>query len=326
MNEPNELEGRLRRAMHSEADATSTSPDALVRIRARTAPKSRAAVGWLRPAAAASALAFTLVAGTLAGVKIAGSGGGAEDNLAEPPSVIFNPAASGGPSSEGDEPDGEAPAAARGPDYLPGFDPSRTIAPSPGASAAAILGMGGDPERTHNVPEDTGGSYVGILGPDSGATVVGRTVELSGIARVFEANVVIEVSQNGSVVKRDFATASSGAPELGNWTKVLALEPGNYRIDAFEESMEGNGTRLASDTIWITVAAEPQGATGDDAEPGAPVAEPVAGPVAEPVAQPEPDPDPDPEQGSSPDGEGDAQTGAGSDVQGGPVADATVTG
>jgi hypothetical protein len=300
MNPPeDELETRLRRAMHTEADATRVSPDALVRIRGRVAPpkRSRTAGAWLRPAAAASGIAFTLVAGTLAGMKISGGEGG--DTLAEqPPSVLFNPAATS--AAEPGDAEQPAPKATRPPDYLPGFNPARTATPAPGMGGSpAIDAAMSELERTHKIPEDTGGPYVAITAPDSGLTV-GRTFELSGLARTHEANVVIEVSQNGRVVKRDFTTASIGAPEKGTWTKVLALAPGAYRIDAFEESMEGNGKRLASDTIWLTVADDPQGATKGDSENAEPPpaddepAEdvPAGAPAGEPVASPAPSPDP----------------------------------
>lgn len=267
MNSPDELETRLSRAMHSEADATTVSPDALVRIRGRIAPqRSRAATGWFRPAAVASAMAFTLVVGTLVGVRIAGHGGG--DTLAEPPSVRFDAAATGAPAGT-DSKRSTGPAASHEPEHLPGFAPDPT--PQPTATAPADpLGTLTAP-RTHKIPEDTGGSYVAILGPDSGV-VTGRTVELHGQARTFEANVVIEVTQNGKVVKRDFTTASAGAPDLGTWTKVLTLAPGAYRIDAFEESAKGDGSRVASDTIWISVGDSaqdaPTAAAGEGAAPG----------------------------------------------------------
>lgn len=294
MSQPDELETRLRRAMHTEADATPVSPDALAQIRGRIAPAtSRASAGWFRPAVAGSALAFTLVVGTLAGVRMAGGDGG-DDNVAEPPSVLFNPAATGGPDGSGDAGD-SAPASkvpgTAAPETLPGFSPERLLPPAGSSTAAPGASTLLAPNTpTHKVPEDTGGPYVSILGPDSGTTV-GRTVELTGKARTFEANVVLEVSQNGSVVKRDFTTASAGAPALGTWTKVLVLEPGAYRIDAFEESMEGNGTRLASDSIWITVAGEPQSATGGGSpggtSGGTATTQPTSGPTDEPVAQPQ---------------------------------------
>jgi hypothetical protein len=282
-----ELESRLTRAMHAEADRTATSPDALVRIRARVAPapKSSPFAAWLRPAAVASAMAFTLIGGTMIGLQLAG-GGGTDDNVAEPPSVLFNPAASSGPSPVGVNPDGTK--------KQPGVVPVPSgILPSPAATplvsadplASALVG----PEKTHKLPVDNGGSYVAITGPDSGVTV-GRTFELTGMARTFEANVVIEVSQNGSVVKRDYTTAAVGQ-ELSSWTKTLTLEPGAYRIDAFEESMKGDGTRNAVDTIWILVAGESAGAAkpgdGTSAQPPATTTTPppaTPDPAAEPTA------------------------------------------
>ena len=141
----------------------------------------------------------------------------------------------------------------------------------------------------HKIPVDDGEKpYVAITSPDSGATV-DRTLELKGLARAFEANVIIEVSQNGKVVKRDYATASAGAPEKGEWTKRLSLEPGNYKVEVFEESMEGNGKKLSSDTIWITVVDAPDAGTEPASEgPAEPVAVPADGaaPAVDPAATP----------------------------------------
>lgn len=148
---------------------------------------------------------------------------------------------------------GEAPASALA-------DPSAAddAAGAAGASESAGDLRAAEPaeaERFHKVPVDKGGVYTAITSPDSGSTV-GRSFELSGKARVFEATVTIEVSQNGSVVKREFTTASIGAPDLGEWKKVLVLEPGAYKIQTYEESAKGDGSRLGVDTIWITVADE----------------------------------------------------------------------
>jgi hypothetical protein len=72
-------------------------------------------------------------------------------------------------------------------------------------------------------------------------------VTISGQACTFEANVVWKLSQDGKVVQEGFTTASSGCPERGGWSIALAdLAPGNYRIEALEDSAE-DGSLFAID-------------------------------------------------------------------------------
>jgi hypothetical protein len=260
-----------------------TDPAALALIRQRTAAGKKGvspAKGWfLRPAVAGGALAFTLVLGTLVGVDMA-QNDGPQNVVADPPATALavGQAAGSAEAATSDAADSRmtknAPAEESAP-KLAGTPEEQLAAQDP----AAMSKMEMAPQTpVHKIPLDDGRSpYVAITSPDSGATVE-RTVELKGLARAFEANVIIEVSQNGKVVKRDYATASMGAPEKGEWTKKLSLEPGAYKVEVFEESMKGDGTKLSSDTIWITVADAPDAGSEPSSEGAAdPVAIPADG-------------------------------------------------
>jgi spore germination protein GerM len=93
---------------------------------------------------------------------------------------------------------------------------------------------------------------VWVLAPTEGQSTA-TPVQLSGTASVFEANVSIEIMRNGQVVKRTFATASTGAPERGSWKKKVILTPGTYEVRAFESSAE-NGEPMYIDDKTFTVS------------------------------------------------------------------------
>lgn len=256
-----DLEALLSTTMRAEAEKVQTDPAALALIRQRTAAGSpaRSYSGFFfRPAVAGAALAFTLVLGTVVGVNMASDGGG-QDVVADPPATALAVGAAAGNAEAATAGDANSTMSARS----SASDMAAPMADAPQPAAApvdpgAMTKMKTAPQTpVHKIPMDDGKSpYVAITSPDSGSTVE-KTVELKGFARAFEANVIIEVSQNGKVLKRDYATASAGAPEKGEWTKTLSLAPGDYKIEVFEESMEGNGKKLSSDTIWITVADAP---------------------------------------------------------------------
>jgi hypothetical protein len=127
--------------------------------------------------------------------------------------------------------------------------PAGTGSPSPIATPRVIT----PPARTSTaVPKDNGGEYLAITGPASGA-IVGRDVTVVGKARVFEAQFTVDVTQNGVVVQSQHVTASIGAPSMGVWSAVFHLAPGNYKVEAYELSAKGDGSKSATDTIWITV-------------------------------------------------------------------------
>jgi hypothetical protein len=108
------------------------------------------------------------------------------------------------------------------------------------------------PPTSTAVPKDTGGEYLAITSPASGVTV-DRDLTVAGKARVFEAQFTVDVTQNGVVVQTAQVTASAGAPTMGTWSTVFHLAPGNYQIEAYELSAKGDGTKAASDTVWVTV-------------------------------------------------------------------------
>ncbi|HEY3604418.1 MAG TPA: Gmad2 immunoglobulin-like domain-containing protein, partial [Sporichthyaceae bacterium] len=134
-----------------------------------------------------------------------------------------------------------SPTASTGPTGCPSMDPSLL----PGCHVTAT-----------GVPKDTGGEYISITSPQSGG-VVHHTFTVSGRARVFESQFTVDVSQNGMVIKTAHVTASAGAPELGTWSTTFTLPDGNYRIDAYELSPKGDGSKVASDTVWIQAGSPP---------------------------------------------------------------------
>ena len=93
---------------------------------------------------------------------------------------------------------------------------------------------------------------VWVLAPLTGASVP-RTFSVSGEATVFEATVSWELRQGGAVVRRGFATATTGAPGRGTWrATVTAPAAGSYQLVAFESSAK-DGSVLSPDSKSITV-------------------------------------------------------------------------
>jgi hypothetical protein len=219
-----ELERRLRDALRARAERTPIAGDGLERIRTRT---SRRRMGRVQPAIAVGALTALVVAGVATAVER--DHGGRSD--------VVLPAGTAAPSPRATAHPTPGPAASSRPSCAD-MDPSLFIS-CPGFPSSAL-------------PKDTGGEYLAITKPASGATV-DRDLTVSGKARVFEAQFTVDVTQNGVVVQTAHVTASAGAPSLGTWSTVFHLTPGNYRIEAYELSAKGDGTKSATDTIWITV-------------------------------------------------------------------------
>ena len=89
---------------------------------------------------------------------------------------------------------------------------------------------------------------VNITSPEQGATVSGGTLEASGVASSFEANVLWEIRQGDKVVLDGFATAEGWMDKLYPWETsidVSGLEPGDYtfvaRTDDPSGGAEGSG-------------------------------------------------------------------------------------
>jgi hypothetical protein len=276
-----DLEALLSTTLRAEAEQVETDPAALALIRRRIAvakPATSFRRGFSRPALAGGMLAAVVALGTVVGINVA-SNDRAQDVVADPPATALAADASRNAESATGPNDTMAAKVAPAEGTAPMVDtPQEAATQDPGAMSRLKMA----PQTpVHKIPLDDGRSpYVAITAPDSGS-IVEKTVELKGLARAFEANVIIEVSQNGKVVKKDFATASAGAPDKGEWTKTLSLAPGDYKIEAYEESMKGDGTKLSSDTIWITVAAAPDASNPTSEAPAGPLA-----PAVDPAATP----------------------------------------
>jgi hypothetical protein len=211
-----DVETRLAAAMRSEVDSVVPAGDGLAKIRART--QARAGfLDWLtRPAAAAGILVVALVAATLVGVQLADDGKG--DNITVEPkpdpiaTALFAPAV-----IPNDMADNERYNPDPGPDIGPsgGVKPKVTaeLTPPPSDAPSLLLVPPEQEQRKSDdgIPVDDGGNYVAITAPLSGRSYA-SPLTLAGQARVFEANVTIDVSQNGTVLKQTHATASAGAP------------------------------------------------------------------------------------------------------------------
>ncbi|HVE24333.1 MAG TPA: Gmad2 immunoglobulin-like domain-containing protein [Sporichthya sp.] len=260
-----DFETRLAAAMRSEADSIVPAGDGLAKIRART--QGRAGFfGWLtRPAAAGGILVVALVAATLAGMQLASDDDGDSISVEPKPdpivTTLFGPA-----TIPNDQADDERYNPDPGPD-VPGTGGetpavSAELTPPPTDAPKLLKVLPGQEENKSDggIPVDDGHSnYVAITAPLSGRSY-GSPLTIAGQARVFEAQVTIDVSQNGTVLQQTHTTASAGAPELGDWQVTIDLAPGAYRIDAYALSPKDGETRLASDSIWITVKS-PEGAT-----------------------------------------------------------------
>jgi hypothetical protein len=78
------------------------------------------------------------------------------------------------------------------------------------------------------------------------------TGEFGGSATVFEATVSWQLRAGDRVVEEGFSTASTGAPERGEWTATTAAAPGDYELWAFESSAK-DGSVTWLDTKRVTV-------------------------------------------------------------------------
>ncbi len=286
--QPEDLETILARALRAEAERVQPVGDGLAKIRARTENR-RSVFGWFsspaaRPLLAGGMLVFTLVAGRMIGLQVTDGGGereiveGPRDPVAVQPMITAEPKAMVEPTPEAE--------VELGPEFGTGGDdfPITETSPAPEDAQKSIVLV--DPAEDANrsdggIPVDDGGNYVAIDAPLSGRSYT-SPLTLAGRARVFEAQVTIDISQNGKVLQRAYATATEGAPELGEWQATIELAPGNYRIDAYSLSPEDGESKLASDSIWITILA-PSGATAPTPTPS-PSPSPSPDSTATPVA------------------------------------------
>ena len=288
--QPDDLETILARALRAEAERVVPVGDGLSKIRARTEGR-RSVFGWFsspaaRPLLAGGMLVFTLVAATAIGLQV--TDGGKDSNVVERPGdpVAVQPLITAEPK-EMVEPTLE-PEVELGPEFgVGGGDfpiTATTEAPADAQKSLVLVDPAEEANRSDGgIPVDDGGNYVAIEAPLSGRSY-SSPLTLAGKARVFEANITVDISQNGKVLKRTYATATAGAPELGEWQVTIELAPGAYRIDAYALSPEDGETRLASDSIWITIR------TPETATQPTPTPSPSASPssTATPGATPPP--------------------------------------
>lgn len=97
-------------------------------------------------------------------------------------------------------------------------------------------------------------SLVQIDSPAHGATV-GRVVEVTGEAAVFEANLPWQVLRDGAVVQSGAASTAEGQ-RFAPYRFTVTLEPGEYTVRVTEDDpSDGAGRPVLSDDKTITVTA-----------------------------------------------------------------------
>ncbi|MGI9001239.1 MAG: Gmad2 immunoglobulin-like domain-containing protein [Pseudonocardia sp.] len=97
-------------------------------------------------------------------------------------------------------------------------------------------------------------SLVQINSPAHGATV-GREVEVTGEAAVFEATVLWEVLRDGAVVQSGFTNSAEGQ-RFAPFRFTVTLDPGQYTVRVLEDDPSGGEGRPAlTDDKTITVTA-----------------------------------------------------------------------
>jgi len=95
--------------------------------------------------------------------------------------------------------------------------------------------------------------------PGQGDMVSGP-LTVSGRSATFEANVVWRVKQDGEVVEKGFTTSEGANGGFGPFTFNVDLPPGNYTIEAYEESAE-DGRVINLDSKDFTVESDGAEAT-----------------------------------------------------------------
>ena len=92
---------------------------------------------------------------------------------------------------------------------------------------------------------------VQIESPEQGETLA-SPVTVWGQSATFEANVVWRVKQDGETVARGFTTSKGANGVFGPFSFTVDLPPGDYTVEAFEESAE-NGDIINLDSKDFTV-------------------------------------------------------------------------
>lgn len=109
------------------------------------------------------------------------------------------------------------------------------------------------------VPDPFALSPITIVTPAHGAVVPAGTVEVTGLATVFEATLLVRLEDaNGVVVPIEpgFVMASEGGPGRGDWTWTIELAPGTWTIVAEAPDMsDGEGPPPFITRRTVTVVA-----------------------------------------------------------------------
>ena len=91
-----------------------------------------------------------------------------------------------------------------------------------------------------------------LIDPQHGDTV-GRTFTVHLAGSVHEATAQLRIRQGEKIVHQRYVTLDAGAPGRGEGFAELTLPPGDYTIEAYEESMVADeGERHLVDAV-ITV-------------------------------------------------------------------------
>lgn len=74
-----------------------------------------------------------------------------------------------------------------------------------------------------------------------------------GTATVFEATVIWQLRQGDTVIQEGFSTATTGAPERGEWAATADVPAGDYQLWAYESSAK-DGSITWLDTKAVTLS------------------------------------------------------------------------
>lgn len=128
-----------------------------------------------------------------------------------------------------------------------------------------IVQLGNDPvplfgiDTTDGLRNDPSAlALVNVTSPEQGATVSGDSLEATGVANSFEANVVWEIRSGATVVLDGYATADGWMDKLYPWQKsidISSLDPGDYTFVArTDDPSDGEGAGPTEDSKSFTVS------------------------------------------------------------------------
>ena len=128
-----------------------------------------------------------------------------------------------------------------------------------------VVQLGNDPVPLFGIDtsdgvrnEQSALGLVNVTSPEQGATVSGDTLEASGVANSFEANVVWEIRSGDTKVLDGFATADGWMDKLYPWKAsidISSLDPGDYTFVArTDDPSDGEGPGPTEDTKTFTVS------------------------------------------------------------------------